>query len=342
MKRTITASLAALCLLAIVCAPRLPWSARLHKNLSRLRVKALAQMSRWQGNHPRTVMITGRLAGYGAQVEALHGARVIAAESMSGYSAMSDTEGRFFLPHLTWFPGASYNLLIAADAYHLGRLKLEAPSTCPSNGILDFGELRFEAGDEFDNKVMLVRPMKYDVDNAEFYTGMFLRLTADQRSDESAIDSICKYVAGKLNYEETTMDFHSPRQILERGSCYCSNLALAMAAITAAGNYPTRTVHLSDSPEHKYTHVVVEVYYGDRWHLYDPTYGVSFRNRSDEIASYKDVRLDPGLVTLAAFSGVKRDTAESVLTWMPKAYETGFHQIYEVIRSDGCIDSLSQ
>jgi Transglutaminase-like superfamily len=330
MKRAIAVSVGAFCLLALTFAPRLPWSARLHKNIGRLKVKAMAQLSRWQGGDPRIVTITGRLAGYGAQVEVLRGARVIAAESVSGYSAMSDTNGRFTLPHLTWFPGASYNLLVVADAYHSGRLKLVSPATCPSNGIIDFGELRFEEGDGVNQKPMYVRPMKYDIENAEYYNGMFTRLTSGQPSDEGAIDAICKYVASKLNYEETTRDFHSPREVLERGSCYCSNLALAMAAITAAGNYPTRTVHLSDSPEHKYTHVVVEVYYGDHWHLYDPTYGVFFRNRNEEIASYKELRLDPGLVTLASFTTLKRDTAESILTWMPETYGTGFHQIYEV------------
>ena len=330
MKRAIAVSVGALCLLALAFAPRLPWSARLEKNIIRLKVKAMAQLSRCQGGDPRIVTITGRLAGYGAQVEALRGARVIAAESMSGYSAMSDTNGRFSLPHLTWFPGASYNLLVVADAYHSRRLKLVSPSACPSNGIIDFGELRFEEGDEVNQKSMYVRPMKYDIANAEYYSGMFTRMTSGQPTDEGAIDAICKYVASKLNYEETTRDFHSPREVLERGSCYCSNLALAMAAITAAGNYPTRTVHLSDSPEHKYTHVVVEVYYGDHWHLYDPTYGVFFRNRNEEIASHKELRLDPGLVTLASFTTLKRDTAESVLSWMPETYGTGFHQIYEV------------
>jgi transglutaminase superfamily protein len=336
MKRALAVILGASFLLAMVFTPGLPWSARVHKNLSRLRLKALAKISRWRGDEPRIVMITGRLSGYGAQVEALRGARVIAAESMSGYSAMSDTEGKFSLPHLTWFPSTSYNLLVAADAYHLRRLKLVCPSTCPSNGILDFGELRFDEGDEVDQKTTLVRPMEYDSDNDEYYAGMFARLTAGQQSDESAINAICKYVAGKLNYEETTRQFHSPRQVLERGSCYCSNLALAMAAITASGNYPTRTVHLSDSPEHKHTHVVVEVFYGDRWHLYDPTYGVFFLNRNQEVASYRDLRLDPGLVTSDAFAKLKFDTAENILSWMPKTYETGFHQIYEVNRSDVC------
>jgi len=330
MKRAGAISAGILCLLAIAFAPRLPWSARLQKNVSRLKLKAMAQLSRWQGSDPRIVTITGRLAGYGAQVEALRGARVIAAESMSGYSAMSDTEGRFSLPHLTWFPGASYNLVVVADAYHLRQLKLVSPSTCPSSGIIDFGELRFEEGDEVNQRPTDVRPMKYDIENAEYYTGMFMRLTSGTPPDEVAMDAICKYVASNLNYEETTREFHSPREILECGSCYCSNLALAMAAITAAGNYPTRTVHLSDSPEHQYTHVVVEVYYGDHWHLYDPTYGVFFRNRNGEIASYRELRLDPGLVTLASFTTLNRDIAEGVLAWMPKTYGTGFHQIYEV------------
>jgi hypothetical protein len=41
-------------------------------------------------------------------------------------------------------------------------------------------------------------------------------------------------------------------------------------------------------------------YYGDRWHLYDPTSGALFRDKQNRVASYKDLRLDPAL----AFSGL--------------------------------------
>ena len=289
-----------------------------------------------RGQQPRLISLTGKLTGYGAQVEALKGARVIAAESTSGYSAMSDGECRFVLPHLTWYPGASYNLVIAADAHHLKRIRLTAPPRCPNDGMVDVGELRFDDGSEVDREETLARPMEYDGDNGDYYAELFNRLTANIVTDERAIDAVCKYVAGKLNYEEPAREFKSPRQILERGSCYCSNLALAMAAITATGGYPTRTIHLSDSPEHQHTHVVVEVYYGDQWHLYDPTYGVFFLNRVGEVASYKELRLDPSLVTGGAFPRVNRETIESILAWMPKMYGAGFHQIYQVSNSESC------
>jgi hypothetical protein len=282
--------------------------------------------------------MTGKLTGYGAQVEALRGARVIAAESTSGYSALSDDECRFVLPHLTWYPGASYNLIIVADAYHLKRIKVSAPPSCPYDGIVDVGELRFDDGYEVGREDAPDRYMEYDRNNGDYYTGLFTRLTANLETDERAIDAISKYVATRLNYEEHALEFKSPRQILERGSCYCSNLALAMAAITAAGDYPTRTVHLSDSPEHQHTHVVVEVYYGDQWHLYDPTYGVFFLNGESAVASYKELRLDPSLVTARAFPGFKPETTESILAWMPKTYRAGFHQIYQVSKSEICYD----
>lgn len=336
MKRLIVVCTSTALLLAVMCAPNLPWSARFHRTLNRLLTKAETKIARWRGQQPRLVSLTGKLTGYGAQVKSLRGARVIAEESTSGYSAMSDDEGRFVLPHLTWYPGASYNLIIAADAYHLKRIRLSASLRCPNDAILDVGELRFDDGYEVDRADTLVRPMEYDRDNGDYYAGLFTRLTANLETDERAIDAIGKYVAGKLTYEEPAREFKSPRQILERGSCYCSNLALAMAAVTAAGNYPTRTIHLSDSPEHQHTHVVVEVYYGDQWRLYDPTYGVFFLNRVGEVASYKELRLDPSLVTGSAFPGFKPETTESILAWMPKTYRAGFHQIYQVNKSEIC------
>jgi hypothetical protein len=155
-------------------------------------------------------------------------------------------------------------------------------------------------------------------------------------TEELKIAGIGKYVAGKLDYREPARSFKSPRQVIERGSRYCSNLALAMAAITEAGGYPTRTVHLSNSPQHQNTHVVVEVYYEDHWHLYDPTYGVFFLNKDGAVANYKELRLDPSLVTAQAFRGIESETAKSILAWMPEIYRAGFHQIYQVNKRDLC------
>ena len=107
-----------------------------------------------------------------------------------------------------------------------------------------------------------------------------------------------------------------------------------MAAITEAGNYPTRTVHLSDRPEHVQTHVVVEVYYGDQWHLYDPTFGVSFLDKQGAVASYKQIRLDPSLVTPETFRGMAAETVRGIMEWMPKAFGSGLHQVYYATKDE--------
>ena len=337
MRRVIAYCTGSAILVAVVFAPGFPWLARSPRIVNRLVAKAGTAIARWRGQQPRLISLTGRLIRHRAQIDPLRGGRVIAAESTSGYCAMSDREGRFVIPHLMWYPNASYNLIISADERYVKRIKLTVPSSYPVGNVVDVGEVRVD--DEFyeiDQDDSLVRPMEYDSNGREYYAAVFDRLSAELETDERTVDAISKYVAGKYHCDEPAGEFKSPRQILERGSCYCSDLALAMAAITAAGNYPTRTIHLSDSPEHHNTHVVVEVYYGDQWHLYDPTYGVFFLNRQREVASYKELRLDASLVTRSAFEGLKAETAESILAWMPKAYRAGFHQIYQVNKREIC------
>jgi hypothetical protein len=337
MKRFVVVCVLGL-LVTVLVAPGLPWSARLHLTAKRLLTKAKTRIAVLRGQHPTTVTVTGRLVGRGAQIDALKGARVFIAESTSGYSALTDSESRFQLPHLIWYPGASYNLIVEADAYHAKRLEFTAPSTRPYQGVMDVGALQFDNGYVVRLEESVVREMKYDSDNDGYYKDLFSKVTANSATDHQAISAINRYVAGKLNYQETALTFKSPRQILERGSCYCSNLALAMAAITAAGEYPTQTIHLSDSPEHQHTHVVVEVFYDDQWHVYDPTYGIVFHDRDGDVASYKELRLNPDLVTSMAFAGFKPETAQGILAWMPKTYQSGFHQIHRVSKRAVCSD----
>ena len=335
MKRIVGACIAAALLLAATFAPAAPWPARWQRSIRRFLMRAELRLAALRGQQPRQVSITGKLLGHGAQVEALKGARITAVESTSGYSALSDIEGRFVLPHLMWYPGASYNLSVNADAYHSKLFKITTASDCPAEDILDIGVLRFDDGYEAGEATQ-IRLLEYDDSNNGYYEDVFARLTKSLASDERKIETVNKFVATKLNYDERAASFKSPRQILERGSCFCSNLALAMAAITQAGGYPTRTIHLSDTPQYLNTHVVVEVYYGEQWHLYDPTYGVSFANRLGAVASYRELRLDADLVSIAAFSSLKPETVRSILSWMPDTYRAGFHQIYQVHKSESC------
>jgi hypothetical protein len=314
--------------------PGLPWSARLRYAARRAVVRFDSKAAAWLGRQPRPISIYGRLAGSGAFVESLKGAQVVALESGSGYAASSDGQGRFTLPHLLWYPGASYTLLITADAYHAKRFKVHAPPACPPDSIIDAGELRLDEGLDLSAKDRPDRFLKYDAENHGYYKELFEKLTASSVTDHQIIDTICKYVATRHNPVGDPWGFKSARQIIEKGAPHCSNLAFAMAALTSAGGYMTRTVHTSDTPEYTNTHVAVEVFYGEGWHLYDPTYGVSFLNESGAAASYKELRLNPSLMTAEAFEGLDPEIVRAALAWMPSAYGSGLHQVYYVAESE--------
>jgi Transglutaminase-like superfamily len=339
LKHPLTACLAILLLAIALFWPAFPWSYRLRYTAKRAGAKFESRIAAWRGQQPRPISISGKLIGSGAFIESLKGAQVIALESTSGYAAMSDSQGRFTLPHLVWYPGATYTLFITADTYHTKYLKVRAPSLYPHNSIIDVGELPFDQGIDLSAGEMPARFLKYDAENRDYYKALYEKLAAYAQTDHQIIDSICKYVATRLNPREDPWGFKSARQIIERGAPHCSNFAFAMAAITSAGGYPSRTVHTSDTPDYAHTHVAVEVFYADGWHLYDPTFGVFFLNNVGAIASYRELRLNPALMTLEAFQQIKPKIARSALAWMPSAYSSGLHQVYEADESafaDAC------
>lgn len=310
--------------------PGLPWSMRVFFNLRRVTTKTATKLSNWQGNQTKVISITGKLKGYGAMEEALKGAQVIALESTSGYASLSDQDGKFIIPHLIWYPGAQYNLVISANDFYTRLIKVSSPEQLSDTSILDFGELNFDLATETEKTSVVFRVMQYDSLNHSYYRDLFDKLTINATSDEEKISRINTYVATKLNYNEPAKSFPTPKAIIERGSCYCSNLAIAMAAITASANYPTRTVHLSDTTNYLNTHVTVEVYYQEKWHLYDPTYGIFFFNTQGIVASYRELRLNPSLIQLEPFQQLDPKLVQDILKWMPAAFNSGFHQLYLV------------
>lgn len=317
-------------LLSLFLGFRLLAPADFNYRLKRIVQKAEIKFAALRGREPRPVSIAGKLVGTGAFAEALRGAEVVAVESTSGYAANADGQGQFLLPHLIWFPGATYTIVITADVHNVRRADVTAPATYPTSGIIDIGELVFDEEREIPFLESPIRHVKHDAMNGNYYKELFERLTRTTQGHDNRIDAVCKYVATRHNPVENAWSFRSARQILERGAPHCSNLAFAMAAITAAGGYPTRTVHTSDNPQFVRTHVSVEVYYDDAWHLYDPTYGISFTNKTGSVASYKELMLAPELINRAAFSGIDRAVVEAALEWMPNAYGSGLHQFYYV------------
>jgi len=333
IKGLIVGCLAILLLAVTLFWSRPLWPARLLYASRRVAARFESKVAAWSGQQPRPISISGRLIGSGAFAESLKGAQVIALESTSGYASMSDSRGGFTLPHLVWYPGATYTLLVTADRHHVKRLNVRAPSDYPQNGIIDAGDLRFDEGADLSAKEPLVRSLEYDSENRDYYKNLFEELAAHARTDHQAIDSICKYTATRFNRREDPFGFKSARQIFERGAPHCSNFAFAMAAITSAGGYPSRTVHTTDTPEYAHTHVAVEVFYADGWHLYDPTYGIFFLNKSGAVASYRELRLNPGLMTQEAFQQLRPEIGRSALAWMPGAYGSGLNQIYQADES---------
>ena len=338
-KRLLAACGAFILTATLLMSPGLPWSDRIRYATKRLTARIETRIAYWRGQHPRTVSLAGTLRGSGAFVDAVRGARIAALESDSGYAAMSDGDGKFLLPHLTWYPDATFTLFINVNHYDARITKVRVPSTCPEDGVIDLGSLSLDLAAETDPSEAPQPYLRYDRQNRDYYVELFQRLTATKKTDHSKLDAITSYVSTRHNPEQTALSFRSARQVLEGGAPHCSHLAFAMAAITAAGGYPTRTVHLTDTPEYERTHVAVEVFYGSEWHLYDPTYGVSFQNGKGAVASHKELRLTPSLITIAAFRRAS-ESARDALEWMPSAYSSGLYQVYQV-GEGGFVDACS-
>jgi hypothetical protein len=324
-------------LLSVPTLPGFPWSARSYQRLRRITTKFGIKVAAWRNEKPQPVAISAKLQGSGALIQALKGAQVVALESISGYGAMTDREGKFTLPHLMWYPNAEYNLVIRADDNHIKHVKILAPLTYPQEGVFDVGEVNFEEEEDVDNRENPVRLLTYDTENTDYYSNLFDRLTKDLQTNHQKIDAINKFVATRHNPKENAWSFNSAREIIERGAPHCSNLAFALAIICAAGGYPSRTIHTSDDAQYTNTHVAMEVYYEDAWHLYDPTYGISFVNENGTVAGYKDLRLNPQLIKAEAFKKIQPEIVSGALEWMLPAYASGIHQIYQVKKEGFCL-----
>jgi transglutaminase-like putative cysteine protease len=280
----------------LVFVTLLPWSAQIRHEIKRVVRKTEIRLSGMRGKPAQLINVSGRVDMAGAEVQAI--------DSRSGWATLCDADGRFTLPDVQWYPGAGYDLLVSAD-YDKGRLAtVSGPLIPPARGVIYAGDLNLAGGDVKLAKVpgaSAITKEQYDYKNRDYYRTLFDRLTAGIVKDPERIDAVNRFLAGKLDYKETQWDLGSPRRVIEHGSEYCGHLASAMAALLAVG-YEVRIVHLMDKTIPPNTHAVVEVRYHGTWHLYDPTFGVKFVNDRGEVASYKEVRLNPGLVRLSLFS----------------------------------------
>jgi hypothetical protein len=298
----------------------LPISRRLRHQAKKTITRAEIQVSKWRGNPPRLASVAGQLEVAGAQVQAI--------DSRSGWAALSDPDGRFTLPDVLWYPGASYDLLVSNDYDNGTFASVSTSSTLPPDGVFQAGKLI-----PIGKPVSLIgqpgvnsyNRETYDSKNKDYYVNLYETLTAGKESDEQKVDAVNEFIGTKLNYDETGRELGSARRVIERGSQWCGHLAIAMATLTVTG-YRTRILQLMDVDNPPHTHVVVEAFYGGDWHLYDPTFGVRFLDENGQVASYKKLRLNPGLVSEDAYANYRQlyPKADS-LSWMPGLYSSGYH-----------------
>jgi hypothetical protein len=109
-------------------------------------------------------------------------------------------------------------------------------------------------------------------------------------------------------------------------------MALALATLAEAGNYETRMIDLIDSSDPPSARMVVEIYYADRWHLYDPITGSTYSNSQGGIASYKDLRLDPNLIASQSIPQGAFPMFHYARESMLAVLESGLHHYYRFRR----------
>jgi hypothetical protein len=319
-----------LSLVALVM-PGLPWSQRFRHTLKKLAINAEMRMAAWQGAPPRLMSITGILVTRQPNKGPLKGAGIEALDSRSGWAALTDGKGEFILRDVIWYPRSRYTLIITASDYRVKQLILDAPSDYPQGAILDVGELEFDRGCNIDASVPgrnSISYFDYDSQNVAFYRQLFDELTSGKQTDEEKLAALNEYISSKLLVDDSDENSHSPRIILERGTRYSSRLAHALAVLAQSGNYKTRLIDLIDRAPQPSAHVVAEVYYGDRWHLYDPIIKEPFRNKSGTVASYKELRLDTRLIDSDRVPQNLPARQDAPKEWLANIFNSGIHHLY--------------
>ena len=320
--RAFKRALACVLVLVAVLILSLSWSARGRHTLRRVGVKARMQLASWGGDGPRLVSLSGRTNVPAIEIQAL--------DSRSGWATLAGIDGSFVLPDVIWYPGASYDLVFSS-AGERDRLARISPSGRPDGGTLDVGELNVAGGQEVERArlegVNDASYVAFDEANRSYYRDVFDKLTAGEQTDQGKILAVNAYVSTKLNYEQSERD-GTAREVLDRGSKYCGQLAGAFATLLASAGYRTRAIDMTDHAPAPNSHMVAEAYYEGAWHLFDPTYGVTFQNRAAGIVSYHDIRMDPGLFSEEHYGKLEEEARRRLLAWLPRAYATGYHHYY--------------
>lgn len=321
-----------LVLSVLLLFPGLPWSAQCSQSISKAANKLFLELWIWRGIKPQNLKLAGKIIKNNQEI---NGVEIELLNSDSGWAAMTNETGDFSLPFVKWHPHRNYTLLITLNDYQSRQITIPAPKNYPKAGVLELGTIEFEKTFNIADVELLknISLLTFDKQNQAYYQEIFDKLTAQAKTDEEKISNICHYVNSKLllpetdNNESIYFTKSSPKQILERGSQYCGNLALAMMTIAEAGNYKTRLIDLIDEKSLSISHTVVEVFYQDRWHVYDPVTGNAVKANSKRVLSYKEIKLDK---TFYSANEMPKHLFKIAADkdWTNQLYSDNFHHYY--------------
>jgi hypothetical protein len=315
-------------LVATALLPVVSASSRIRYRLGRFVAKAELYLAGSSGSAERLLTVRGRLDRPGSRVEAL--------DSLSGWATIADPDGTFTVLDLQWSPGSRVDLLVTSAAGSARLFTVTLPGAYPDDGTLDAGPLAFAEGRPVETEQLFginsISYLDFDAANGAYYRGVFDALTLGRGTDEERIDAVNRFVASRYNPDQPRLAERDARSTLEAGSSSSGPLSLAMATVCRAGGYPVRLVDMVAERGARQSHRIVEVFYNGRWHLYDPSYGLSVRDEAGRVVGYSELRRDAALLAGLPFDSVERFGWETER--MPELFASGIFHLY-MFRPDG-------
>lgn len=130
----------------------------------------------------------------------------------------------------------------------------------------------------------------YDMTKHDLYV-FSKRFVSD--TNEDTLRNILKYtsnIADKFDIDISDMLFGgTEKEILERGTDWCFDMARAAAALIDSLNMRARLLFLARPDKAYHGHVVLEVYANGNWHVCDPIYGYLFSSSAKDILKSREL-----------------------------------------------------
>lgn len=134
-----------------------------------------------------------------------------------------------------------------------------------------------------------VQVLGYDKANESWYQSFFAEATQGSVTDQQRFIALNAAVASRVTHQSTPSNEKTARGILEIGSGWCGDVSLAFATIARSVGYPARILNLEDSIGQG--HIVAEVMYDGRWHLFDADYFMHYVLPDGSVAGFYDILL---------------------------------------------------